>query len=172
MNPSPKARGPRALACALSAAVALSGCVSARPRPYTPVLSPPAGDPAAFERDFADCATATAAGKRNFQGGPAPLVAAGVGGAAGASMLSGAAAGLTTVGAGAGLAATGVGVILLVPVATYKLSSGRRKKNEREVQKAMDACLAQAGHSVSGWRRLSSRDAEAIALRTPTRPAT
>jgi hypothetical protein len=163
------ARTKAALVCALAASVALSGCVSARPRPYTPVLKPPAQDQAAFEREFNACATDVAAGKRNFQRGPAPLVAAGVGGVAATSVLSGAAAGATTVGATGGLAATGVGIILLIPVATYTLSSKRRQKNEREIQKAMNACLAQSGHAVSGWTRLSHRDV--AALTTPTRAA-
>jgi hypothetical protein len=163
------ARKHAALVCALTASVALSGCVSARPRPYSPVLKPAPQDQAAFERDFGACATDVAAGKRNFRAGPAPFVAAGVGGAAATSVLGGAAAGATTVGAAGGLAATGVGIVLLIPVATYKLSSDRRKKNEREIQKAMNACLAQSGHAVSGWTRLSHKDT--AALTTPTRPA-
>jgi hypothetical protein len=169
----PEAFPPRkaaALVHVLAVSMALSGCVSARPRPYAPVLKPPAQDQALFERDFTTCSTEVAAGKRNFQGGPAPLVAAGVGGVAATSVLSGAAAGATTVGAGAGLAATGVGILLLVPVATYTLSSGRRKKNEREVQKAMSACLALNGHAVSGWKRPSGPESAAITTRTPTRP--
>ena len=169
----PHAPRGRALVCALAASVALSGCVSATPRPYAPVLKPPSPDQAAFERDFNGCATEDAAGKRNFQGGLAPLVAAGVGGVAATSVLSGAAAGATTVGAGAGLAATGVGIILLIPVATYTLSSRRRKKNEHEIQKAMNECLAQRGHAVSGWTRLSRREAAAMTTQTtPTRSKT
>lgn len=159
-----------ALTCCLAASVALSGCVSARPRPYAPVLAP-ATDQALLEHDFTTCATDVAADTANFRGGRAPMVAAGVGGAAATSVLSGAATGATTVGAGAGLAATGVGIIVLIPVATYALSSARRKKNERAVQTAMNACLAERGHAVVGWKRLSGRQAAVVTLRSPTRAA-
>lgn len=156
-----------ALVSVLAAAVALNGCVSARPRPHVPELSQAVRDQAAFDSEFAACATDVAAGRRNFEGGAAPIVAAGVGGVAATSVLGGAATGATTVGAGGGLAATGAGILLLIPLATYKLSTDRRRRNEQEVQKAMSACLAQRGFAVSGWRRLPSHGV--AAMTTPTK---
>jgi hypothetical protein len=48
------------------------------------------------------------------------------------------------------------------------LSSARRRRNERDIQEAMTACLGQKGHTVADWTRLARRDATSLALVTPT----
>lgn len=152
---------------AIAAALILSGCVSGTPRPYAPILQPPPADQVAFERDFTVCAEAVAAGERNFEGSTSAVVVGAVGGVAAVEVLSGAAA-ATAVGGSAGLAVTGVGLLVVVPLTTYALSSARRRRNERDIQEAMTACLGQKGHTVADWTRLARRDATSLALVTPT----
>jgi hypothetical protein len=133
-------------------------------------LQPPPADQVAFERDFAACANAVAAGERQFQSSTGAVVAGAVGTVAAVDVLAGAAA-FTTVGGSSALAATGVGLLVLVPVATYTMSSARRRRNEREIQNAMTECLAQRGHTVSGWERLSRTEAASVSVVTPTQRA-
>ncbi len=148
-------------------ALLLGGCVSTTPRPYTPVVQPPAENQAAFERDFAIRSTAVARGERNFGHSTGAVVVGTVGGAAGVHILGGVAAAASVGGSGV-LGATGVGLLLLVPVATYNLSKSRRDRNEREIQTAMTACLAQRGYSVVSWTRTSPENAASLANVTPT----
>ena len=143
----------------------LSGCVSTNPRPYAPIVEPPPNDQAVFQADFSLCASAVAAGRQNFRrsGG---AVAVGVVGGVGVVQVAGAAA----LGAGGTtLAATGVGLVVVVPLATYGLTSARRAKNEREIQNAMTECLAERGHTVASWTRVSRGDTTLTV--TPTRRA-
>jgi hypothetical protein len=158
------------LIVAVAAVLLMSGCVSARPRPYTPVVQPPPFDQAAFERAFASCASAVSAGERNFGQSTSAAVVGAAGTVATVEVLGGAAA-ATTVGGGGALAATGVGLLVLVPLTTYALSSARRRKNEREVQTAMTSCLAPQGYIVTSWNRLSQREAAVLTVVTPTRAA-
>ena len=98
------------------------------------------------------------------------MVAGAVGTVAAVDVLAGAAA-FTTVGGSTALAATGVGLLVLVPVATYTMSSARRRRNEREIQSAMTECLAQRGHTVASWERLSRAEAASVSVVTPTQRA-
>lgn len=151
----------------LSAAAILGGCVSSNPRPYAPIAQPPPNDQVVFEGDFSACASAVAAGERNF-GSSGSAVAVGAVGTVVTVQVLGGAASATAVGGSATLAATGVGLIIAVPMATYALSSSRRARNEREVQSAMTECLAQRGHTIVSWTRIS-RGGAATLMATPTR---
>lgn len=150
-----------------AAALLLGGCVSGTPRSYTPVVQPPVVDQVAFEREFAACSAAVAEGERDFTHSKSAVVVGTVGGVAAVQTLGGAAA-ATAVGGSTALAATGLGLVLLVPFATYTLSKSRRQRNERDIQEAMTACLAQTGHSVASWTRVSRKDAASLTAVTPT----
>lgn len=160
----------KSVPCGAAALLLLGGCVSGTPRRYTPIVQPPAVDQAAFERDFAACSTAVAEGERDFSHSKGAVVVGAVGSVAAAQTL-GSAAAATAVGGSTALAATGVGLVLLIPFATYTLSKSRRQRNEREIQDAMTACLAQSGHTVASWTRVSRRDAASLTAVTPTRQA-
>lgn len=155
----------------LPASLVLSGCVSATPRPYSPVVQPPPVDQGAFGREFSACGSEVAAGRRNFGQSPSAAVVGAVGTVAAVQVLSGVGA-TAAVGGGATLAATGVGLIVLVPIATYRLSSARRRRNETAIQEAMTACLAERGYTVTSWVRMSRQDALASAIVTPTHALT
>lgn len=153
----------------LATALMLGGCVSSNPRAYAPIVQPLPNDQAAFEADFSACASAVAAGERNFRSSGSAVAVGAVGTVATVQVLGGVAS-AAAVGGSAALVATGVGLIVAVPLATYALSSSRRAKNEREVQSAMTECLAQRGHTIASWTRVSRGDATTLTV-TPTRPA-
>lgn len=157
----------RSIAALVTASLVLSACVSGRPRPYAPSLSTPVSDPALYERDFGDCSSRVAAGERAFGNSPAAAAVGTVGSIAAVQTLSGVAT-TAAVGSSAPLALAGVGLVILVPVATYRLSSARRSRNEREVQRAMTECLAQRGYFVSGWSLVSRARARDLTTVTPT----
>lgn len=156
-------------------AVGLTGCVSTSPRPFMPVLQPPATDQAALEREFQACAAQVAAGEGRFGGNVTTAVVGGAGVLATGEVVGGAVLATAWGAAGAGaLAATGVGMVILLPLGTLQMSRSRRAHNERDVQTAMAACMDRAGYHVASWTRVSPQDA-AAGLRTPThhtRPAT
>jgi len=163
--------GARALTAALLVgAFALSGCVSATPRSYAPLVRPPPVDAAAFERDFAACASTVAMEKRNFGQSGKAVVAGAVGGAAAVPILGGAAAASQFGNAGTALAASGLGLVMLVPAMTYSLSASRRRRNEQAIQQAMTACLAQNGHTVAAWSLVPRGSAAPTTTLTPTQP--
>lgn len=150
----------------------LSGCVSATPRAYSPVMQPPPADRAKFEREFADCSSAVAAGRRSFGQSGSAIAVGGVGGVAAVPVVGAAASAASLGGAfPTAMAASGVALVMLVPLMTYSLSSARRTRNEQEIQGAMTACLAQNGQTVSAWSRVTPRDAASMTTLTPTRPA-
>ncbi len=148
----------------LLSASMVAGCVSTNPRPYTPVVQPPPIDQAAFEVDFSTCASAVAAGARNFRRSGGAVAVGAVGTVGGVQVLGAAALGVT----GTTLAATGIGLAVAVPMATYGLTRARRARNEREVQNAMTECLAERGHTIASWTRVSRGDATTLTV-TPTR---
>jgi hypothetical protein len=161
----------RITASLLVAASVLSGCVSATPRPYAPVVRPPPADSVTFEREFDACAAAVGAGKRNFRQSGGAIAVGGVGGVAAVQVLSAAAAaGSLGASATTALAASGVGLVMVVPLMTYSLSSSRRRHNEQEIQKAMTECLAPSGYTVTTWTLIPRRDAASAPTLTPTRP--
>jgi hypothetical protein len=131
----------------------LGGC-STRPRTYQPMLSMPATDANAYERDLANCRSLVASGKRS-EFGPA-VAATGVGVAAGYG------AGAATVATGAvpvgiGMSATaGIAVLSIMPLAGIAAGVGVtkaiRKSNEKKINAAMTDCLAAHGHSVASWQ--------------------
>lgn len=138
----------------LAGAALLAGGCSTRPRTYQPRLALPAADPAALERDLAECRALVASGKRSGFGDAA--VATGTG------TVAGAATGAAVVGSGAipigiGMSAgAAVAVLAVMPLAGIAAGIGVtraiRSGKEKKVNRAMTDCLAAHGHSVGSWQ--------------------
>ena len=155
---------------AVVAALALAGCAST-PRGFSPVMAQTPADQAAFEAAFNLCSTEVAAGRRDsFRSGRGGSAAGGlaIGGAAamatGASAASGAGM-LAGTAAGAGLV---IGLVVFAPLAIFGVSRLQRANKEREIKRAMTACLAEEGYVVDDWR-VPPRGATGLA--SPTSPA-
>lgn len=146
----------RTVAAVTAAAVALAGC-SSKPREFTPRLTAPPADQAAFVQTYEGCKAEIAAGKReNFRDdrgtsagvgvaiGTGAAVATAGAAASGAGMMSG-------VAAGAGLAA---GLVVFAPLAIWGTSRAIRAGKEREIKAAMSLCLSERGHPVESWERV------------------
>jgi hypothetical protein len=155
---------------ALSAILGVAGCAST-PRGFSPLVSPPPTDQAAFETAFETCSSEVAAGRRDsFRAGRGGSAAGGmaIGGAAGLATGASAASGAGMMAGAAGAAGLAVGLVVFAPLAFYGVSRVQRANKEREIQTAMAACLAEEGYVITGWR-IPPRDATGPT--SPTRPA-
>ena len=140
------------VACAVSAALLLSGC-SSRPREFTPALAAPAIDQTRFNADLAECRQLLVAGKLDGNG---RLASAGAGAAAGTATMLGGAAAASSLGivGGAALASATVVAIPFVAIAgAIGMAKAKRNRKERAIQIAMAGCLEQRGYRVTGWDR-------------------
>ena len=135
-----------------AAAVALQGC-SSRPREFTPSLSAPPADQAAFEKDYAECRELLVAGKLDTNG---RLASAGAGAAAGAATVAGGAAAASGAGLYTGAAVLGATIIALPFVAVggaWAMARIKRGKKEKAIQNALAGCLSERGHQIVGWSK-------------------
>lgn len=139
---------PARIGSALPIALMLSGCITAYPRAYTPVLDSPPPDAAAFQQDFSACASEVAGDEHNFRHGWRVFFG--------------------VFGGGVGAGGMGAGAI---PIIIPHRDGERRDENELAVKSAMEACLGKRGHTVSNWR-LVDGEAASSQLVTPTRPTT
>lgn len=148
----------RKTAAALAVIATLTGCAS-HPRGFSPVMAHAPADQAAFDMAFNVCSGEVAAGRReSFRSGRGGSAAGGmaVGGAAafavGASAAASGAAGGGALAATAGGIGLAAGLVLLAPLAIYGVSRIQRANKEREIQTAMNTCLAEEGYVVADWR--------------------
>ena len=142
-----------AIGWTIVAALALPGC-SSRPREFIPALAAPPADQRQFSADHAACRTALAQGKLDASGRLASG-AAGVAAGATTAVLGGAAA--TSAGLYGGGVALASATVVLLPFAVIGGALGmakiKRTRKEHAVQRAMNGCLAERGHTVAGWTR-------------------
>ncbi len=159
----------RMTAVAVSLAMGIAGCAST-PRGFSPVVTPPPANQAAFDAAFNQCAADVAAGRReNFRSGRtgSALGGAAVAGGAGVALGASAASGggmLAGTAAGVGLL---TGLVLVAPLGFYGISRVQRANKERDIRRAMTACMHEEGYEVSDWRLLRRGE---TGLTTPTRP--
>lgn len=130
-----------------AAALILSGCVSAYPRAFTPVVEPPPADAAAFQRDFAACASEVAADESHFRHGWRVFFG--------------------VFGGGTGSGGMGAGAL---PIIIPHRDGERRDENERAVKSAMRFCLVKRGYTVTHWKLVEGAEAVSGQLLSPTRP--
>lgn len=142
-----------AITWTLVATFALQGC-SSRPREFVPALAAPPLDQSVFDADYASCRTSLAQGKLDANGRLASG-AAGVAAGATTAVLGGAAA--TSAGLYGGGVALASATVVLLPFAVIGGAIGmakiKRNRKEHAVQRAMNGCLAERGHTVAGWSR-------------------
>jgi hypothetical protein len=160
----------RKTAAAVAILATLTGCAS-HPRGFSPVMTHAPADQAAFETAFNVCSGEVAAGRReSFRSGRGGSAAGGlaVGGVAAVATVGSAVSGA---GALAGLVAgpaLAIGAAVFVPLGLYGVSLMQRANKEREIQTAMNTCLAEEGYVVDDWQVM--RDG-AGGLTSPTRAA-
>lgn len=123
-----------------AAAVMLSSCATPHPRAYTPIISPPPADPAAFQRDFSACASEVEANPDNFSSNKGEDLATGM--------------------------KTSELAIIFLPLALLMPSGVNRRINENSVMTSMKLCLSKRGYTVSDWK-LVEREVASGQLVTP-----
>jgi hypothetical protein len=133
--------------------LALQGC-SSRPREFTPTVGAAASDQSVFKADYATCRDLLAQGKLN-ESGRLASGAAGVAAGATTAVLGSAAA--TSAGLYGGGVALASATVVLLPFAVIGGAVGmakmKRHRKELAVQRVMNGCLAERGHTVSGWTK-------------------
>ena len=139
-------------------------CACSTPPPlYSPVLDDPAAAGDEFDRTVRDCTEMVDAGVRtDFRETRAASAATGVaiGYGTGAVVFASFAAGESL----AGLAAASSVAVWAMPVVGMAAAAGYsrrvRANRERKLQAAMAECLAEHGHHIVGWQRLTQANAE------------
>ncbi|HZF43043.1 MAG TPA: hypothetical protein VEZ48_06505 [Sphingomonadaceae bacterium] len=136
-----------------SAAVvlALSAC-SSRPREFVATPASQPADSVKFAADHESCRIFVAQGVRSGFG--ARLASGGAGVAAGVGVTAAAVGGAASSSA-LGAAAAASAATVMLPVfgiaAAWGVAKAQKAKKERDVRKAMQACLFEQGHEVAGW---------------------
>lgn len=157
---------PRTITAALCAAMLVTGC-STRPRNFTANLSAPVADRTEFENDFRRCQTLVRGGHLSGFRAAASKIAVGSGVISGGIAVGavGAGVGASTVGAGTGWSSVGAGLgaaaaaaTVFVAAAGFGVTRLIRGGRERKYKQAMANCLAEYGHGVASWSKLSRRE--------------
>jgi hypothetical protein len=138
--------------CGVAAAVTLGGC-SSRPRSFEPQIALAPAKQAEFDSAYANCSQLLVEGKLDSNG---RLVSAGVGAAAGATVVALGASAATSAGLYAGMAVASATLVALPFVAlasAWGTSKVKRKKKETAIRTAMTGCLQERGFVVTDWAR-------------------
>lgn len=152
---------------AVGACLVLQGC-SSRPRAFTPTLAAAPADRAAFDAAYATREQLLVAGKLDSSG---RMASAGAGAAAGATAA--AVGGVTAAGvAGYGGMAVMAGTVVLLPFAivggAFGLAKMKKTKKEKAIATAMNGCLKERGHVVTGWVKTGKKARARPAAPTPS----
>jgi hypothetical protein len=141
----------------LTLALLVEACAGG-PRPYAPVMAQPLADTSAFQVSLETCharidqPNAALSGAATAAEGAATTYVVG-----GVALAAGASSGGTLA---AAAAAAGPAMVVALPISLYMYSRGRRARQERRIQQAMSACMAEQGYQVVEWRRVDEAPRE------------
>lgn len=144
------------ITCAVGAGLVLQGC-SSRPREFSPTFAAAPADRAAFDADFSTCQQLLVAGKLDSNGRAASGAA---GAAAGGAVAVAGGALATSMVPAVGMALASATIVLLpFAVVGGALGMAKRKKTQKEkaIATAMNGCLAERGHVITGWEKSKKR---------------